>query len=153
MKTSTSLMAVLVLAVGFMLPAHAAGKLCKLEIASTDMMQFDKHELNVAADCTEVEVTLKHTVKLPVQAMGHNWALVKTADLAGVVKDGMSAGPAKDYIAPGDKRVLAHTKLIGGGQSVTVKFSTAGLQKGGDYTYVCTFPGHSSLMKGKLTFG
>ena len=55
--------------------AFAADKVCKVDIAGTDQMTFDKKEIAVAADCTEVEVTLKHTGKLPVQAMGHNWVL------------------------------------------------------------------------------
>ena len=59
--------------------AMGADKLCKVEIAGTDAMQFDKKEIAVAGDCTEVEVTLKHTGKLPAQAMGHNWVLTKTS--------------------------------------------------------------------------
>lgn len=34
------------------------------------MMQYDKKELTVAGDCAEVELTLKHTGKLPAAAMG-----------------------------------------------------------------------------------
>ena len=52
--------------------AFAADKVCKLEITGTDAMQFDKKELSVAGDCTQVEVTLHHSGKLPAQAMGHN---------------------------------------------------------------------------------
>ena len=32
-----------------------------------------------------------------------------------VANAGMSAGLDKNYVAPGDKRVIAHTKVIGGG--------------------------------------
>ena len=70
-------------------------------------MQFDKKEIAVAADCTEVEITLKHTGKLPAQAMGHNWVLTKTADLTPVATDGMGAGFANDHVKPGDARVIA----------------------------------------------
>ena len=80
-------------------------------------MQFDKKELKVAKDCTSVEVTLKHTGKLPAASMGHNWTLVKTADVNGVANDGLSAGLPADYIKAGDKRVIAHTKVVGGGQT------------------------------------
>ena len=133
--------------------AFAADKVCKVEISGTDQMQFDKKEIAVAADCTEVEVTLKHTGKLPAQAMGHNWVLSKTSDLAGVASDGMGAGLPNDYIKKGDARVLAHTKVIGGGQTATVKFATSALKKGEAYSFLCTFPGHSSLMKGAFKFG
>jgi azurin len=133
--------------------AFAADKVCKVDIAGTDQMQFDKKEIVIAADCTEVEVTLKHTGKQPAAAMGHNWVLAKTADAQGVANDGLSAGVANDHIKKGDARVIAHTKIIGGGETTSVKFPTSVLKKGEAYTYFCTFPGHIALMKGVLKFG
>jgi azurin len=132
--------------------AFAADKVCKVDIAGTDQMQFDKKEIVIAPDCTEVEVTLKHTGKLPAQAMGHNWVLTKTADAAGVASDGLGAGFANDHIKKGDARVIANTKIVGGGQSTAVKFPTSKLKKGEAYTFICTFPGHSSIMKGVLKY-
>jgi len=131
----------------------AADKLCKVDIASTDQMTFDKKEIAVAADCTEVEVTLHHTGKMPAAAMGHNWVLAKTADAQPVANDGLSAGVANDHIKKGDARVIAHTKIIGGGQTTSVKFPTSALTKGGAYTFFCSFPGHIALMKGTFKFG
>ena len=133
--------------------AFAADKVCKLEITGTDAMQFDKKELSVAGDCTQVEVTLHHSGKLPAQAMGHNWVLAKTADVAGVASDGVGAGFAKDHIKDGDARVIAHTKIVGGGQSTSVTFPMSKLKAGESYTYFCSFPGHSSIMKGTLKIG
>jgi len=133
--------------------AFAADKVCKLEITGTDAMQFDKKELSVAGDCTQVEVTLHHSGKLPAQAMGHNWVLAKTADVSGIASDGVGAGFAKDHIKDGDARVIAHTKIVGGGQTTTVTFPTSKLKAGESYTYFCSFPGHSSIMKGAFKFG
>ena len=133
--------------------AHGADKVCKLQIKGSDAMQYDKSELDVAGDCTQVQLTLTHSGEQPVQAMGHNWVLVKAADLAAVASSGMAAGVQSNYIDPGDKRVLAATKLVGGGQSATVSFSTAALQKGGSYMYLCTFPGHNVMMRGVFKFG
>ena len=134
-------------------PAAAAADACKLEISGNDQMQYDKKELEVPASCKDVTLTLSHTGKLPAAAMGHNWVLVSTPDLTAVATASMGAGPANDYVPPGDKRVLAHTKVIGGGQNITVTFSTAALKAGGDYSYLCTFPGHNALMRGKFKFG
>lgn len=132
--------------------AFGADKVCKLEIAGTDQMSFDKKELVVAPDCTQVELTLKHTGKMPAQQMGHNWVLVKASDVAGVANEGMTAGLANDYIKKGETRVIAHTKVIGGGQSTSVTFPTSALKKGEAYTYFCSFPGHFAVMKGVLKF-
>jgi len=137
----------------FAAPAAAADKVCKLEITANDLMQYDKKELKVAADCTSIEVKLTHIGKLPSASMGHNWVLLKTPDLQPVANDGLGAGLAANYIKAGDKRVIAHTKVVGGGQSDTVTFPASLLTKGGDYSFVCTFPGHSALMKGKFIFG
>ena len=133
--------------------AFAADKVCKVDISSTDQMTFDKKEIAVAADCTSVEVTLKHVGKAPVQQMGHNWVLTKTADAQPVANDGLSAGLPNDHIKKGDTRVIAHTKLIGGGQTTSVTFPTSALKKGEAYTFFCSFPGHIALMKGTFKFG
>jgi len=152
-----SLAVLLVLASPAMLlvssPASAAGDACKLEISGNDQMQYDKKELDVPASCKEVTVTLHHAGQLPAAAMGHNWVLVATPDLTAVANAGMGAGLANNYVPAGDKRVLAHTKVVGGGQTTSVTFSTAGLKAGGDYSYLCTFPGHNALMRGKFKFG
>jgi len=133
--------------------AFGADKVCKVDIAGSDAMQFDKKEISIAADCTSVAVTLTHSGKLPAQAMGHNWVLSKTADMQGVVNDGMGAPFAANHIKAGDTRVIAHTKIVGGGQSDTVTFATSALKQGEAYSFFCTFPGHSALMKGAFKFG
>src|SRR6188508_2091174 len=118
--------------------AFAADKVCKVDISGTDQMQFDKKEIAVAADCTEVEVTLHHSGKLPAQAMGHNWVLAKTGDVAGIASDGIGAGFASDHIKKGDARVIAHTKIVGGGQSTSVTFPASKLKAGEAYTFFCS---------------
>jgi azurin len=132
--------------------ALAADKFCKVDIASTDQMTFDKKEIVIAGDCTEIEVTLKHTGKLPAAAMGHNWVLTRTADMQPVANEGLTAGIANDYIKKGVARVIASTKIIGGGQTTSVKFPASKLKKGEAYTFFCSFPGHVALMKGPLKF-
>jgi azurin len=131
----------------------AAADACKLEITGNDQMQYDKKELSVPATCKEVTVTIHHAGQLPAAAMGHNWVLVATPDLTAVANAGMGAGLASDYVGATDKRVIAHTKVVGGGQTASVTFSTSSLKSGGDYSYLCTFPGHNALMRGKFKFG
>jgi azurin len=134
-------------------PLYAHADPCKLDISGNDQMQYDKTELSAPATCKEVTVTLHHTGKMPKEAMGHDWVLVNGADYQAVANSGMSAGAANDYIAAGDKNVIAHTKLIGGGQSDSVTFPTSSLKKGGTYSYLCTFPGHAAMMHGTFKFG
>jgi azurin len=126
---------------------------CQLEISGNDQMQYDKQLLSVPASCQQVTLTLHHAGKLPREAMGHNWVLVNAADFNAVVSAGMAAGLANDYVAPGDKRALAHTKVVGGGQTTSITFPSSILKPGGDYRYLCTFPGHNALMRGTFKFG
>ena len=97
-----------------------------MEISGNDAMKFDKTEIAIAGDCTQVELTLKHTGKLPAQAMGHNWVLTKTSDVSAVATDGIAAGLANDHVRKGDTRVLAHTKVIGGGQTTSITATPCG---------------------------
>ncbi len=129
--------------------AQAAGN-CTVSLKGDDAMKFDLKEATVSASCPTITIELTHTGKMPVAAMGHNVVVSKTADLAGVARDGMKAGAAGAYVPANDTRVIAHTSLIGGGQKTRITFPGKKLAAGGDYSFFCSFPGHSTLMKGKL---
>jgi azurin len=153
MKSLTNTLAAALLLGALALPLAAHADPCKVEISGNDLMQYDKQELAVPATCQEITVTLHHSGKQPKEAMGHNWVLVNASDFAAVANAGLGAGLANDYLAAGDKRVIAHTKVIGGGESASVTFKASLLKKGGGYKYLCTFPGHNALMHGTFKFG
>lgn len=123
---------------------------CSTTIGSNDAMQFDASSIAIPASCTDFTIRLQHNGQMPVAAMGHNIVVTSEADMAGVLADGMAAGAANDYVKPGDVRVLAHTKLVGGGESTEVTFPVSKLQGAGPLVFVCSFPGHSALMKGSI---
>ncbi len=141
-----------VMLAGLALAPAAQARVCAINLDSTDQMSFSSREIKVAADCSQVKLTLRHTGRLAATAMGHNWVLTKTADYQPVAMAGMRMTLADSYLPKKDPRVLAHTAVIGGGQSTSVTFSTAALRKGGDYTFFCSFPGHFAIMKGKFIF-
>ena len=126
---------------------------CKLALESNDLMQFSVHELIVPAECGEVEVTLRHSGQLSARAMGHDWVLAKDSDLSAIVNAGLAAGPAHGYLPEHDKRIIAATPIVGGGESATVKFATSLLQAGSRYVFFCTSPGHATVMRGKFLLG
>jgi azurin len=139
---------------GLLLAARvASADPCKILIETNDMMKFNTHEMSVPATCSEVEVTLKHTGKLPAKAMGHDWVLTKDSDMSAVINAGLTAGAGHGYLPENDKRIIAATKIVGGGESTTVKFSTSELGRGTHYAFFCTSPGHASTMRGKFLFG
>lgn len=124
---------------------------CTATVESTDAMQYTVHELSVPASCKTFTVTLRHTGKLPRTVMGHNFVLGRSADIDAINRDGMAAGAANDYVKPADARVIAASKVIGGGETTTIAVPVARLSAGERYTYTCTFPGHSAVMRGRLT--
>lgn len=129
--------------------APAAGE-CSVTISSNDAMQYDTKEITVKSSCGQFTVNLKHAGTQPVAAMGHNVVVAKAADKNGIVADGATAGAAAGYLKAGDERVIAATKLIGGGEETSVTFDTAKLTKDGSYEFFCTFPGHLAMMTGKV---
>ncbi|CAN7172760.1 MULTISPECIES: azurin [Variovorax] len=144
------LAATAVLALASLAASSAFAADCSVEIEGNDAMQFNKPAIEVSKSCKEFTVKLKHAGKLPKQAMGHNWVLAKTADVQAVAADGVAAGLPQDYVKAGDARVVAHTKVVGGGESDSVSFPVAKLGAADSYTFFCSFPGHSSIMKGTL---
>ena len=129
-------------------PAMAAQ--CDATIEGNDAMQFNTKEIVIDKSCDEFTINLVHTGKLPKAAMGHNVVITKAADKQGVANDATAAGPANDYLKADDARVIAHTKLLGGGEKDSVTFKTDALEAGGDYDFFCSFPGHWAIMSGKV---
>ncbi|MEO8923380.1 MAG: azurin [Caldimonas sp.] len=123
---------------------------CSAEIEGNDAMQFNKTSMTVPASCKDFTVKLTHTGKLPKAAMGHDWVLTKAADMKAVDDDGVAAGLANNYMKIGDTRAIAHTKIIGGGESDSVTFPVSKLKAGESYMFFCSFPGHATVMKGTL---
>jgi azurin len=108
-------------------------------------MTFNLKEIKVKAGQT-VNLTLKHVGQMDKKVMGHNFVLLKKGtDLSAFGEAAVAAGPANDYIPNGGADVIAHTKLIGGGESDTISFKAP---EAGTYDFICSFPGHLALMKG-----
>lgn len=147
-----TLMTMVLCVVGAMsAPAMAAG--CDLTVESNDAMQFNVKNIDVPKSCKKFTVTLKHVGKMPKASMGHNMVVTTAADAAAVATDGIAAGLPANYVKAGDARVIAHTKVIGGGESTTMDIDATKLKAGTDYAYFCSFPGHSFVMKGTLKLG
>ncbi|TQM16791.1 azurin [Pseudoxanthomonas sp. 3HH-4] len=135
-----------------LLSVPALARSCAVTVEATDMMTFNLKTIRVPGDCVQLRVVLKHTGRMPAQAMGHNWVLAETRHHRDLGLAGGRMKLADDYLPRNDARVIAHTPVIGGGQATEVVFPTSLLRRGGDYTFFCTFPGHWNMMKGKLVF-
>jgi azurin len=118
----------------------------KVDLYSSDQMKYDKSEITVPAG-SKVELTLTHTGTMPKETMGHNFVLLtQGTDLVTFTTE---ASKAMDngYVPTGSEAVIANTELIGGGGSTTITFDAPAA---GTYDFICSFPGHYALMKGKF---
>lgn len=108
-----------------------------------DDMKFDLTEIKVK-EGEKVTITLRHTGKMSKEAMGHNFVLLAAG--TSLTDFAAKAIQAKDtdYIPAGNE-VVAHTKLLSGGESDTIEFTAPAK---GTYEFLCSFPGHSAIMKG-----
>jgi azurin len=131
--------------------AGAQAENCVIDLKADDQMKFDQAEVTVSAQCKTVQITLTHSGKLPVTAMGHNVVIAASGDIQAIGMDGQKAGVSAAYVPAGDPRVIAHTALVGGGESTRASFAGSALKAGGDYSFFCSFPGHWAIMKGKLS--
>lgn len=116
-------------------------------IEADDQMKYNLDRIDVKAG-QRVKLTLKHVGQMPVESMGHNWVLLKQG--TDVNDFATSAINFKDngYIDPSkEDQVIAHTKMIGGGEETTIEFEAPAK---GIYDFICTFPGHYGMMKGKF---
>lgn len=112
-----------------------------------DNMKFDLSEIKVKSGQT-VKLTLHHVGKAPASAMGHNFVLLNQGvDMAAFAAAAVNAKD-NDYI-PADKtnEVIAHTPTIGGGETTEIEFAAPAV---GTYDFLCSFPGHYAMMKGKF---
>ena len=135
------------IASGLFANAAIAGE-CDVNVEATASMAFSVKEIAVPKKCKEITLNLKNTGTMAKAMMGHNLVISKTADMQAVIADGNTAGLANNYVKPKDARVVGHTVVIGGGEATSVKFKLAGVKAADAYSFYCSFPGHSAVMKG-----
>ena len=143
------------LALGGATSAYAADN-CSVDITGNDKMQYNINNIDVPKSCTTFTIHLSHVGKAPKNVMGHNVVIAKTSDMAGIeadaVKGGIAGGLPNNFVKPGDARVIAHSNVVGGGESTSVSVPVASLVAvGAPLSFFCSFPGHSAMMKGTVT--
>jgi azurin len=114
-----------------------------VQVQADDKMRFDVTAFDVSPG-QKVSITIKNVGTTPKFSMGHNLVVldkqITEQNIQAKFLDPASSAASSDYVPPGDKNVLAHSKLLGPNESDTVTFTAPFVP--GQYLYVCSFPGH-----------
>jgi azurin len=120
-----------------------------ITINADDKMKYDLTAFD-ATPGQKISVTFKNVGTTPKYSMGHNFVVLDRNVNVQNFLDAASTNASHDYVPPDAKGVIAHTKLLGPGESETVTFNAPFIP--GDYPFFCSFPGHYSQgTKGVMT--
>lgn len=121
----------------------------EIKITGNDLMKFSIEEIK-ALPGQPLKLTFENVGTMPKVSMGHNWALLNKGVNPSAFTEAGFASAGNDYINPDNENdVIVRTAILGPGENETITFNAP--SESGEYTYVCTFPGHFAVgMKGVL---
>lgn len=118
-----------------------------IKLDGTDEMKYDRTLFKVKAG-QKITLDFKNIGKQPAAAMSHNVVILQQGtDVQAFGEAAIPAAATGHIPASMSTDVIAHTKLLGPGESDEITFT---LTDAGVYDFICTFPGHFGTMKGKI---
>lgn len=120
-----------------------------VRLTGNDVLQFNTKEFSVKAG-SKLRVEMTNVGKMPRETMSHNWMLVKPIADAELNALAMNAStrPSEGYMPEDQSAILFHTKMLGPGEKDVIEITVPA--EPGTYPYICTFPGHYPIMRGKM---
>ena len=118
-----------------------------IKLDGMDDMKYDRTLFKVKAG-QKITLDFKNIGKQPAAAMSHNVVILQQGtDVQAFGEAAIPAAATEHIPASMSTDVIAHTKLLGPGESDEITFT---LPDAGVYDFICTFPGHFGTMKGKI---
>ena len=121
----------------------------KIAVSASDQMKYDVTDITAKVG-QPVVITLSNDGSMPKIAMAHNLVILTLGTDWKAFDAEAAKAAATDYIpATMADKILAHTKLLGPGDTSTVAYT---FKAPGVYDYICTFPAHAATgMHGQIT--
>ncbi|HTI08137.1 MAG TPA: family 16 glycoside hydrolase [Puia sp.] len=118
-----------------------------IELQANENMRFDKEMFKIRTG-KKIRLIFKNTGAPSNMAMAHNVVILqKGTDIADFA-DAVHNAKNEQYVPSSvGSFMIAHTKLVSGGDSDEVDFT---ISQPGIYDYICSFPGHWGTMQGKI---
>jgi azurin len=118
-----------------------------VQLQANENMRFDKELFKVHTG-KKVTLIFENTSTSASASMSHNVVILKPgidiADFADAVRNAQNEQYVPSSVM---ELVIAHTKLVAGGQSDQVEFT---ISQPGVYPFICSYPGHWGTMQGKI---
>ncbi len=133
-----------------MTSTYAAPQAIKVEVTVNDQIRYSTKKLEGKAG-TPMEITLKHTGKIPKTSMSHNLVILRPGSMVASISAKCGQAKESNYIATDAETksaILASAPQLGPGETYVIKFTP---REPGDYPFLCTFPGHFGEMNGTIT--
>lgn len=117
----------------------------KIEASGATMseMRFNKKVIRVPSNKI---LTIGLINRSTDATMPHNLVIIEPETANSVGQNGLKY-KKNAYVNPKDKNVIAHSPLAQIGETVYFTFKTPAP---GNYEFICSYPGHWGLMKGKF---
>ncbi len=125
------------------------GGVAVVRMTGDDQMRFNIDSFTVHSG-ERVRLQLRHTGRKSAAIMGHNVVLLKAGDIrAFASRVGNHGGSEENGYLPATllEQVLAHTQMLGGGETDEIEFVAPAP---GKYPFLCSFPGHFVTMSGHM---
>ena len=118
-----------------------------IELQANENMRFDKEMFKIKTG-KKIRLIFKNTGPPSNTAMAHNVVILKKGTDIADFADAVHNAKNEQYVPSSvGSLVIAHTKLVSGGDSDEVDFT---ISQPGIYDYICSFPGHWGTMQGKI---
>jgi azurin len=118
-----------------------------IELQANENMRFDKEMFKIKTG-KKIRLLFKNTGAPSNTAMAHNVVILKKGTDIADFADAVHNAKNEQYVPSSvGSLVIAHTKLVSGGDSDEVDFT---ISQPGIYDYICSFPGHWGTMQGKI---
>lgn len=127
---------------GVMAATGGAAEPVVIRIGTLPGLRYDLSAFSVRPGA-EVEVIFTNT-----DEMLHNLVIVRPGARLDVVNAAIATGTVENDFVPKRREVLWATRVVPSGESFSLKFTAP--DRGGEYPYVCTFPGHGFVMFGTM---
>lgn len=130
-------------------PAAEAAVSNTISLTGNDQMKYDQTAFTVKAN-QPIDLTMKNVGTLPAKSMSHDVVVLKPGTDINTIGQALAQAGGDIEKLPADLKgqIIAHTKMLGPGEEDKINFT---LPAAGEYPFMCSFPGHYSVMHGTIT--